>query len=566
MTAPRFGNRDGLALNSFVAALQRFGIGRLAAMLGVGIGVVAAIVALSMNLGQPKALLYSNLDLKEASTITAALDQANVKYEIKGDGSTILVGRDEVGSTRLLLSAKGLPTSGSVGYEIFDKANAMGQTDFVQQLNRQRALEGELARTIQALDGITSARVHLVLPKRELFEEEAEQPSASVSIGVGGREPSADQVRAMQNLVAGAVPNLKPDRVTVVDQHAKTLSGGEAGDAMAADGRKSDVEQRITKTIKTLVEGMVGPGKARVNVTADLDLSRVTIAEEKFDPDGQVIRSESTTEQNAKENGPGSAGQVSATANIPGAPAADTDNSVSNSGSNESTTNYEISKTTRTEVKEPGQLKRISVAVAVDGITAPGKDGKPGAYTARSAQEMQRLEQLVRTAVGYDQARGDQVTVVNVRFPTTVDTDGTTAASPLMGFDKNDIMRAAELGVMAIVALAMMIFVVRPMLSGGGGRGGAVGGGLPALTMASAPQMTRIITTSDGQPMQVAVDPSTGQPLALPGPGNELEQRIDIARIEGQVKASSVKRVAEFVDSHPEESVSLLRTWLHETT
>ncbi len=552
-------------MNSFVASLQRFGIGRVAALLGIGIGVVAAIVALSMNLGQPKSLLYSNLDLKEAGAITAALDQAGVKYELKGDGSTILVGRDEVASTRLLLSGKGLPTSGSVGYEIFDNANAMGQTDFVQQLNRQRALEGELARTLQALDGISSARVHLVLPKRELFEEEAEQPSASVSIGVGGRQPSADQVRAMQNLVAGAVPNLKPDRVTVVDQHAKTLSGGEAGNAMAADGRKSDVEQRITKTIKALVEGMVGPGKARVNVTADLDLSRVTIAEEKFDPDGQVIRSESTTEETAKENGPATNGQATAANNIPGGTGAEGDNSISNSGSTESTTNYEISKTTRTEVKEPGQLKRISVAVAVDGVTAPGKDGKPGAYTPRSAQEMERLEQLVRTAVGFDEARGDQVTVVNVRFPSSVDADGTTAANPLMGFDKNDIMRAAELGVMAIVALAMMIFVVRPMLSGGG-RGGAVAGGLPALTMASAPQMTRIITTADGQPMQVAVDPTTGQPLALPGPGNELEQRIDIARIEGQVKASSVKRVAEFVDSHPEESVSLLRTWLHETT
>ncbi len=532
-------------------------------MLGIGIGVVAAVVALSLNLGQPKALLYSNLDLKEAGSITAALDQGNVKYEVKGDGSTIMVDRDQVASTRLMLSSKGLPTSGSVGYEIFDGGNAMGQTDFVQQLNRQRALEGELARTIQALDGITSARVHLVLPKRELFEEEAEQPSASVSIGVGGREPGADQVRAMQNLVAGAVPNLKPDRVTVVDQHAKTLSGGEAGDAMAADGRKSDVEARIAKTIKTLVEGIVGVGKSRVNVTADLDLSRITIAEEKFDPDGQVIRSESTTEQTAKENQPGSGGQASAANNIPGAAGADADTSISNSGSTESTTNYEISKTTRTEVKEPGQLKRISVAVAVDGITAPGKDGKPGAYTPRSAQEMQRIEQLVRTAVGFDQDRGDQVTVVNVRFPATVDANGTTAASPLMGFDKNDIMRAAELGIMALVALAMMFFVVRPMLRGAGAGNGSTS--LPALTMASAPQATRIVTTHDGQTIQVAVDPSTGQPLALPGPGNELESRIDIARIEGQVKASSVKRVAEFVDSHPEESVSLLRTWLHES-
>ncbi|MCI3135033.1 flagellar basal-body MS-ring/collar protein FliF [Phenylobacterium aquaticum] len=553
-------------MNGFVAALQRFGIGRLAAILGIGAGVAAALFAMTMNLGQPKSLLYSNLDLKEAGTITAALDQAGVKYEVKGDGSTILVDRDVVASTRLMLSSKGLPTSGSVGYEIFDQTNALGQTDFVQQLNRQRALEGELARTIQSLDGVTSARVHLVLPKRELFEEEAQQPSASVSIGVGGREPGPDQVRAIQNLVAGAVPNMKPDRVTVVDQHAKTLSGGEAGDALEADGRKSQVEARIAKSVKTMIEGLVGAGKTRVNVTADLDLSRVSTQQETFDPDGQVIRSESTTEENAKENQPDSTSGTSASANIPGGPAGSSANNSSASGKTESTTNYEISKTVRTETTEPGKVKRISVAVAVDGVTAIGKDGKPGAYAPRTPEEMQRIEQLVKTAVGFDQTRGDQVTVVNVKFPNEADPEGVTTTSPLMGFDKNDIMRAAELGVLAIVAILMMLFIVRPLLRGAAG-GGAAGGSLPALTMAAAPGMTRIVTSPDGQPMQIQVDPSTGQPLALPGPGGaDMDSRIDIARIEGQVKASSVKRVAEFVDKHPEESVSLLRTWLHETT
>src|SRR5205085_5891880 len=186
-------------LNPLTAALQRFGIGRLAAILGIAAGLAAVMAAIFMGLGQPKALLYANLDLKEAGSITQALDQAGVKYEVKGDGSTILVPRDKVASTRLLLSGKGLPTAGSVGYEIFDNSNALGQTDFVQQLNRQRALEGELARTIQGLDGVTSVRVHLVLPKRQLFEEEAEQPSASVNIHIGGREPAAEQVRAIQN-------------------------------------------------------------------------------------------------------------------------------------------------------------------------------------------------------------------------------------------------------------------------------------------------------------------------------------------------------------------------------
>jgi flagellar M-ring protein FliF len=547
-------------LNQFVAALQRFGFGRLAAILGIGAGVAAALFAMTMNLGQPKALLYSNLDLKEAGNITQALDQAGVKYEVKGDGSTILVPRDQVASTRLMLSGKGMPTSGSVGYEIFDQGNALGQTDFVQQLNRQRALEGELARTIRSLDGISSARVHLVLPKRQLFEEEADQPSAAVTIGVGGREPTGDNVRAIQNLVASSVPNLKPDKVTVVDQHAKTLSGGDTGMAAEADGRKNEVEQRIAKQVKSLVEGVVGAGKARVNVSADVEMAQVTTQQKTFDPDGQVVRSETTQDEKSNENQPEGTGQASVAANIPGgAVGAGSNTNASSTGSNGSTTNYEISETTRTEVQQPGQVKRLSVAVAVDGVTALGKDGKPGPYAPRSAQEMQQIQQLVEAAVGFNAQRGDKVQVVNVRFPSSADPEGTSAANPLMGFDKNDIMRAAELGVLAVVALLMMLFIVRPLLKG-------VSGGGPMPMMIGGQPVTQLTTTADGQAMQVTVDPVTGQQLALPGPINgDLDAKIDIARIEGQVKASSLRRVSEFVEKHPEESVSILRTWLHES-
>jgi flagellar M-ring protein FliF len=549
-------------LNQFLVALQRFGFGRLAAILGIGAGVAAALFAMTMNLGQPKALLYSNLDLKEAGNITQALDQAGVKYDVKGDGSTIMVSRDQVASTRLMLSGKGMPTSGSVGYEIFDQGSALGQTDFVQQLNRQRALEGELARTIRSLDGITSARVHLVIPKRQLFEEESEQPTAAVTIGVGGRAPNGDNVRAIQNLVAGAVPNLKPDKVIVVDQHAKTLSGGDTGMAAEADGRKNEVEQRIAKQVKSLVEGVVGVGKARVNVSADVEMAQVTTQQKTYNPDGQVVRSETASDEKASENQPESSGQVSAAANIPGgAVGAGSANNQSNTGSNQSTTNYEISETTRTEIQQPGQVKKLSVAVAVDGVTALGKDGKPGPYTARSQQEMQQIQQLVEASVGFDAQRGDKVQVVNVRFPTAADPDGVSATNPLMGFDKNDIMRAAELGVLAIVALLMMFFIVRPLLKG------ATGGGGPMPMMLAGQPVTQMVTTADGQAMQVTVDPNTGQQLALPGPiTGELDAKIDIARIEGQVKASSLRRVSDFVEKHPEESVSILRTWLHESS
>ena len=544
-------------MNQFVAALQRFGIGRLAAILGIGAGLAAALFALTMNLGEPKALLYSNLDLREAGSITQALDQAGVKYELKGDGSTIMVARDKVAATRLMLSSKGLPTAGSVGYEIFDESNALGQTDFVQQLNRQRALEGELARTIRSLNGVTFARVHLVLPKRQLFEESAEEPSASVTIGVGGRDPTNEQVRAVQNLVAGAVPRMTAARVTVVDQHGKTLSaGGESFAGEAADGRKNEVEQRIAKTVKQMVESVVGPGKARVNVAAELDLARVTVQQETFDPEGQVVRSEQTVEESANENEANANGAVTADANIPGGGLGGEQGGINSaSGRTESTTNYEISKTIRTEVQEPGRIQRLSVAVAVDGVRPIGADGQPGEYAPRSEEEMARIEQLVRTAVGFNEARGDQVTVVNVAFDPVNTGQGAEAGNPLTNFDKNDIMRAVELAVLALVALLIIFFVVRPLLKNVGGGGGA---NVPAV------QVTRVVTTPDGQTVQAVIDPETGAPLALPGPG-ELDQRIDIARIEGQVKASSVKRVSDFVEAHPDQSVAILRSWLHET-
>ena len=548
--------------------VRAFGVARLAALLGIGAALIAGLIWLAATLGaEPKALLYSNLDLKEASTVVQALDQAGIDYEVKGDGSTIMVPRDKVASTRLMISGKGLVTSGSVGYEIFDQGATLGQTDFVQQLNRQRALEGELARTIRSLDGVTFARVHLNLPRRQLFEEEAEPPSGSVTIGVGGRKPTDDQVQAVQNLVAGAVPGLKAEQVSVIDQHGKTLSvGGSSMTSKLADDRKSEVERKLAARIKELVEGVVGVGRSRVEVSADIDMARVTEQETTYDPDGQVIRSEQTGEENARENDPAGADGVSAGGNIPGVTGVGAaGGNSSTSGSTQSTTNYEISNKTRTEVREPGAIKKISVAVAVDGVTAPGANGKPGAYTPRSAEELARLDELVKAAVGFDTARGDTVKVTNVRFAREAVDTSAPEGGLLSSFDKNDIMRVVELAVLGIVAVLIMIFGVRPLLkslvNGGGARSN-----LPALAGAGGGPLTstRLVTTPDGAQYQIPVDPSTGEPLALPSP--DLDQRIDIARIEGQVRASSVKRVADFVDKHPEESVSILRTWLHETT
>jgi flagellar M-ring protein FliF len=533
-------------VNQFVSALQRFGIGRLAAIIGVAAGVAAALFALVLNFGQePKGLLFSNLDLKEAASITQALDQAGIAYEAKGDGSTIMVPRDKVASTRPMLSSKGLPTSGSVGYEIFDETSALGQTDFVQNLNRQRALEGELARTIRSLDGVASSRVHLVLPKRQLFEDEAEAPSASIVIGLTGRDLGNDQVRAVRNLVASAVPNLKPDRVTVVDERGKLLAGGdsEAMADQAAEGARSSTEERVRRTVKDLVEGVVGPGKARVQVSADLDLSRVTVQEEKYDPDGQVVRSTQTSSETSSEQDGGLSGEVSTAENIPGGDSVGAASALpgSQTGRTDETTNYEISRTTRTEVQEPGAIKRLSVAVAVDGVSTIDKDGKV-TYAPRPAEEMQRIEQLVRSAVGFSTDRNDQITVVNVRFNRDEAALGEGGKAGLIDLGKDDLMRFGELAVLALVAVLIIFLVARPLVKGAGK--------MSPLSMALAAPAPIAGGMTQGYDALPAMVGGGGDSLALPAP--DMDARID------------VKRVSEFVEKHPDESVSILRSWLHD--
>ncbi len=534
-------------MEPLLRTLRSYGIGRLAAILGAAAGAAAILIAVMLRVGgESKSLLYANLDMKEASQITAALDSAGLKYELKGDGSTILVDRDKVASTRLMLSGKGLPTSGSVvGYELFDTAPAMGQTDFVQNLNRQRALEGELTRTISSIRGVSMARVHLVLPKRQLFEQDTVQPTASIMIATNGGRLSDGQVRAIRNLVAAAVPDLKPDHVSIVDQQGELLAAEGDDDIGDAGGTaRNQTEERIRHTVKDLVEGIVGVGKARVQVSADLDLDRVTVQDEKYDPDGQVVLSSHSSDNKQAENKSSATGLTSASQNVPGAQAGGGSNpDTSNTTGTDETTNYDVSKTTTTKIQEPGALKRLSVAVAVDWVPGPPVNGKPGPYRPRTPEEMAKIQELVESAVGYDASRHDQVKVVNVRFDPEMETGGVVAASPF-DFDKNDIMRVAELGVMVLVAALIIFFVVKPMLSvagggdggGGSGLGGGVGGGALA---------------------------GPGQTLSLAAPNDDVG--IDIARIEGQVRASSVKKVAEFVEKHPDESVSILRSWLHET-
>lgn len=546
-------------MGGFTAALQRFGIGRLTVVLGVAAGVAAVLVAVMLRIGQaPDALLYSNLDLREASEVTTALDGAGIKYSSKGDGSTIFVSRDQVGDARMLVAGKGLVTSGSVGYEIFDNQSVLGQTEFQQNLNEKRALEGELSRTIMSMRGINSARVMIALPRRELFQSDAADPTASIVVGVTGGQLSGAQVQAIRNVVASSVPNLKPEKVTLTDTSNRTLAAGsdsESFSAASAQDAQETTESRLQARIKDIVEGVVGVGGARVQVTADIDHSRSTTQELRYDPDGQVVRSTSSNGTESSDTTPQSDGGATATNNIPGGTAPATATAGSRDTANTETTNYEISNTTTTTVKEAGEIKRLAVSVAVDGKWTPGANGAAPTYAARTPAEIEQIKALVAAAVGIDATRGDKIEVLNARFNRDLAVvGGEEAKSSLFDFTKNDLMRGVELLVLLITGVLLIFFVLRPLLktaTGGGGPmqlAGAMGGGAGSVTALQ----TSTVMGAGGSMQQ------------LSGPPSEMEQRLDIARIEGQVKASSVKKVADFVEKHPDESTAILRSWVHE--
>ncbi|WP_395646335.1 flagellar basal-body MS-ring/collar protein FliF [Terricaulis sp.] len=519
---------------------------RLFAALGIAAVAAALLFTLVFRMGaEEKSLLFSGVDMREAGQITQRLEQADIPYELRGDGSSIFVARSRVMEARMMLAADGLPSRGSVGYEIFDQPDALGQTQFQQNINRLRALEGELARTIASLDGISSARVHLVLPERQLFSRETEQPSASIVLQLRRDALTPGQVRAIRNLVASATPGLTTNRVTILDETGRLLAAAQDEEGAIAEGidaRQAATEERIRQTVTDIVEGVVGPGHARVQVNAEMDFSRVSETSERFDPEGRVVRSTQTSEGTSQSAD--RAQGATAGVNVPDA----TSGGGSSSGSTDSdstsseTVNYEISRTTRTELTEGGRVRRLSVAVAVDGTTAAGQNGQPGQYSPRSEEEMQRLTALVRSAVGFNEQRGDRVDVVNVRFAA----GAVPAAAPAPGmFDFMgglDVMRVIEIVASLIAALAFVFFVLRPLIMGlirGGSANAAAPGGVPMLAGPSG----------------------SGAAAALPPP--EDEPGIDIAQIQGRVRASSVKKVAEVVEQHPDESVQIIRGWLN---
>lgn len=573
-------------MNALAASLRTLGPARLAALAGVGLAVLGLLLFLSLRGGgQPMALLYGELDLRDSAGVVQALDRARIQHRLGNGGAAVMVPADDVARARLLLASQGLPAGGSVGYEIFDRQDGLTTTGFQQTMNQLRALEGELARTIKSLSGVRNARVHLVLPRREPFQRDRQDAQASVVLTMAGAgRLDREQVQAVLHLVSAAVPGLSPRNVSIVDSRGELLArSGQAvggmGLALNAEEIRRAQEARLSRSVEEMLERIVGPGRVRVEVAAEMDFDRVTENRESFDPDQQVARSVQSNTENSRsrEANP----NVSVANNLPNA-----EPNNAQAGSEESrteeTTNYEIGRTVRQLVRETPSIRRLSVAVLVDHATERAEPGSPpGAAPAmrpRSEAELAQLATLVRSAVGFDDRRGDTVQVVNMRFAGT--DDAGPAESPLIFglIDRASLTRLVETLVLGIVAVLALLLVARPAIT----RllaAEAAPVGIPGLTPAMAGAAGALGAPGNAA---VAAIAGPGGPAALAGPaaaralsgpgGTKLlagpggavedERMIDMTQIEGQMRASSLRKVSELVAKHPDESLAILRGWM----
>uniref|UniRef100_UPI0022EB50C8 flagellar basal-body MS-ring/collar protein FliF n=1 Tax=Falsiroseomonas oryzae TaxID=2766473 RepID=UPI0022EB50C8 len=471
-------------MGDLIAQLRGFGPLRLAAMAGVGLAVLGLLAFLALRAAEPPmALLYGDLDQRDAAQVVAALERQRIPHRIAAGGTQVLVPEADVPRVRLLLARDGLPAGGSVGYEIFDRGESLTTTPFQQDVNRLRALEGELSRTIRGLNGVRQARVHLVLPRREPFSRERGEAQASVVLTMNGAQRlDREGVQAVLHLVSTAVPGLRPQNVSIVDSRGELLArGGQAlsgpAAAQSADELRRSQELRLARAVEDLLERILGPGRVRAEAAVELDFDRVQTVEERFDPENQVPRSTQSTTETSRSSEPGN---VSVANQLPGGGAEAGGNRTEQSRQEE-TTNFEIGRLTRNTTREQPALRRVSVAVLVDGVWEPVAGGPPR-WRERNADELARITALARSAVGFDERRGDRVEVVSLRFAEPPPADaapdgfvilGQTVPPALMG-------RIVESAILALVALAAILLIGRPIV----GRLGVALAPPPALAAA----------------------------------------------------------------------------------
>jgi flagellar M-ring protein FliF len=544
--------------------LIALGPARLAAMGAVALVTFGLLAVLALRSGgEPMALLYGELDQREAAQIVDLLTRQRIAYRLGSNSSEVLVPASQVAAARLMLAKDGLPSGGSVGYEIFDRGDGLATSQFQQEINRTRALEGEIARTIRAIAGVRAARVHLALPRREPFSRDRSDPQASVMLTLAGAgRLDREGVQAILNLVAAAVPGLRPQGVTVVDSRGNLLAragepvGAGAGAGSSAEETRRAAELRLSRAVEEMLERSLGPGHVRAEAAVEMDFDHVQETQERFDPDGQVVRSTQTVSDTNKSNE--AAASVSVSNNLPNAEPGAT-GAGTQEARQEETTNYEIGKTVRTTVREQPRIRRVSLAVMIDGAEEAGADGKAN-WRPRPPEEIARITSLARSAIGFEEKRGDHVEVVSMRFASLADGAGTPDRGRFgqmlaaIGLEPADAVRLGQTALIAVALLAGMLLVLRPMAM-------RLGGATPVAALGAAADPGDADAPAGAPAMAVP-----GAAPALAGPAASLtledDSLVDVAQVDGQMRASSLRRTAELVERYPEQTVTIMRGWM----
>lgn len=542
-------------MQNLIGQLRGLGRLQLGALAGVGLGVLGLIAWLVLRTGTPPmALLYGDLETRDAGAVVAALDRQRVSYRLAANGTQVLVSAEDVPRLRLSLAREGLPAGGSIGNEIFDRGESLTTTPFQQEMNRLRALEGELARSIRALQGVRAARVHLVLPRREAFSRERAEAQASVLLTMQGvQRLDREGIQAVLHLVVTAVPALRPQNVSIVDSRGELLArGGQpltgpAG-AQTQDELRRGQEARLARGVEEMLERVLGPGRVRAEVVMEMDFDRVETREERFDPDNQVARSTQSTTENNRSQEPST---VSVGNNLPGseALAGGTGNTENRQ---EETTNYEIGRSTRNVLREHPVVRRLTVAVLVDGVAEPRADGPP-TLRERTPEELARISGLVRNAVGFNEQRGDRVEVVSMRFAEPL--EALRETGPLgLDISQATLARLLETAVIGLLIVLVLLLVARPVA-----RKLAISmNPMPALAGAGG---GTVPLDAHGAPVGIPGD----APAMLPSgvePGSEEERMIHLAHVQGRMRASSIARITQLVDENPDQTLQVVRRWL----
>ncbi|UPY37498.1 flagellar basal-body MS-ring/collar protein FliF [Sediminicoccus sp. KRV36] len=552
---------DG-AMQDLIAQLRGLGRIQMLALAGTAIGVLGLIIFLVMRAGTPAmGLLYGELESRDAGAVVAALERQRVPYRLAAGGMQVLVPAEDVPRLRLSLAREGLPAGGSIGNELFDRNESLTTTPFQQEMNRLRAMEGELARSIRGLSGVRAARVHLVLPRREAFSRERAEAQASVLLTMqGAQRLDREGVQSVLHLVVTAVPGLRAQNVSIVDSRGELLArGGQAlsgpAGAQTQEELRRGQEARLSRAVEEMLERVLGHGRVRAEVALDMDFDRVETREERFDPENQVARSTQSSNETSRTLDSAAVGVAN---NLPGAEAA------SGGGGNqesrqEETSNFEIGRTIRNVLREHPVTRRLTVAVLVDGVTETRPDGS-ATRRERTPEELARIAALVRNAVGFSEPRGDRVEVVSMPFAEPG--DGSRETGPLgLDIPPAVLARLLETAVIGLLILLTLLLVARPVAR------------KLSLSLNPTPALAGMGGAAlEGGGDQAAIPGQPGDP-SLPGgerpagllagqDGADDEAMVHLAHVQGQLRASYISRITSLVDSHPEEALAAVRRWL----